>query len=98
MYNKPIKIQSQIHRETTEEGISIEEKVRKALKCGEAIDETAPLIYTERKDGVLPEHDIRTDRQELALEAYDRFNKSDAMKSTETAETQSENNENNDTK
>ena len=29
----------------------------------------APIIYTERKDGVLPAYDIRTDRWEIAQEA-----------------------------
>lgn len=32
----------------------------------------APLIYTERKDGVLPAYDIRTDKMALAQEAMEK--------------------------
>lgn len=35
----------------------------------EPIDASAPIIYTERKDGVLPQYDIRTDKWEIAQEA-----------------------------
>lgn len=38
----------------------------------EPITDSAPLVYTERKDGVLPDYNIRTDRMEKALEAMDR--------------------------
>lgn len=31
----------------------------------------APLIYTEKADGVLPEYDIRADKWELAMENAD---------------------------
>lgn len=59
-----------------EYGESIEQKIRKVLTSGEPIEETAPMIYTDRKDGVLPEHDIRTDRFDIALDAMDKVTKS----------------------
>lgn len=62
-----------LHREATETGESIEEKVARALHGHEPIEDTAPLIFTARKDGVLPQYDIRTDRQELALDATDKY-------------------------
>lgn len=41
-------------------------------------DGVFPTIYTEKKDGVLPEYDIRTDRFEVALDAMDKINQSAA--------------------
>lgn len=54
------------------EGESIEEMLRKATGDNDPIKNTAPLIYTERKQGVLPEYDHRTDRFEIARQATDR--------------------------
>ena len=42
----------------------------------EPLKDGAPMIYTERKAGVLPEHDIRTDRMEIAIDAMDKVEKS----------------------
>lgn len=39
-------------------------------------DGVFPTIYTEKKDGVLPEYDIRTDRFEVAIDAMDKINQS----------------------
>lgn len=55
------------------EGEPIEEKIRRIMNNGEPITDSAPLIYTDRKAGVLPEHDIRTDRFEKAIEAADKL-------------------------
>lgn len=55
-----------------------EVKLRKIIS-GEASnmeDGVFPTIYTEKKDGVLPEYDIRTDRFEVAIEAMDKINQS----------------------
>ena len=41
----------------------------------EPIGETAPLIYTPRKDGVIAAYDIRTDKWEIALDAMSKVNK-----------------------
>lgn len=43
-------------------------------------DGVFPTIYTEKKDGVLPEYDIRTDRFEVAIDAIDKINQSTADK------------------
>ena len=53
------------------EGETIEQKVRRITQNQEPITDGAPIIYTERKDGVKPEYDVRTDRFELAVEAMD---------------------------
>lgn len=53
-----------------------EVKLRKIIN-GEANnmeDGVFPTIYTEKKDGVQPEFDIRTDRFEIAVDAVDKIN------------------------
>ena len=57
-----------------------EVKLRKIIN-GEANnmeDGVFPTIYTEKKDGVRPEFDIRTDRFEVAIDAIDKINQSTA--------------------
>lgn len=57
-----------------------EVKLRKIIS-GEASnmeDGVFPTIYTEKKDGVQPEYDIRTDRFEVAIDAIDKINQSAA--------------------
>lgn len=64
-----------------DEGKSIEEKVRLATTTKSPIESISPIIYTDAKDGVRPEFDIRTDRQELALDAIDHYQASEIAKS-----------------
>lgn len=55
-----------------------EVKLRKIIS-GESSsmeDGVFPTIYTEKKDGVQPEFDIRTDRFEIAIDAIDKINQS----------------------
>lgn len=57
-----------------------EVKLRKIIS-GESSnmeDGVFPTIYTEKKDGVQPEFDIRTDRFEVAINAIDKINQSAA--------------------
>lgn len=60
------------------EGQSLEEFLRKAIAGNEPIQATAKLTYNDRKDGVLPQHDIRTDRWELAQEQTTSYHMSRA--------------------
>ncbi|UIB81447.1 hypothetical protein [Flyfo microvirus Tbat2_116] len=55
------------------EGESIEDKVHRIVNNGEPISDSSPRVFTERKDGVKPEYDIRTDRFDLAVEATDKI-------------------------
>ena len=48
-------------------GETIETKVERLVNNKENISGGSPLIFTERKDGVMPEYNIRTDRFELAI-------------------------------
>ena len=65
----------------TFEGESIEEKVQKLIENNEPITDGAPIIYTEKKDGVLPQYDIRTDKWDIAQSAMDLANASKIAKS-----------------
>ena len=57
-------------------GISIERKVEKITESKEPITDGAPLIYSERNEGVIPAYDVRTDRFEIALDAMDKIDAS----------------------
>lgn len=52
--------------------------MRKAIAGKEPIQATAKVTYNDRKDGVLPQHDIRTDRFEVAMLATDKIHASQA--------------------
>lgn len=55
-----------------------EVKLRKIIngESNDMEDGVFPTIYTEKKEGVQPEFDIRTDRFEVAIDAIDKINKS----------------------
>ena len=82
MYKKnPIPKTSQTHNESYI-GESIERKVERIVTNNEPIKDGAPLIFTDRKDGVGAEYDPRTDRFEIAVEAMDKVTASHAAKRT----------------
>ena len=64
-----------------QEGESIENKVRRITENNEPITDGAPIIYTNRDDGVLPAYNIRTDRWEIAQAAMDAVNQANLAKS-----------------
>ena len=73
------------------EGETIEKKVARITLTNEPITDTAPIIYTEKKDGVLPAYNIRTDRFDLAIDAMDkiemeRIAKKNQIKATDVPE------------
>lgn len=58
-------------------GESIEDKVLRMVNNGEPMDSPeVDLIYTERKEGVLPQYDIRADKWDIAIESMDIANQS----------------------
>ena len=75
------------------EAHSIERMIEKAETAQQPIDETAPIIYTERKDGVLPQYDIRSDRWELAQAAMDKVAASYQAKRADWIKANTENQE-----
>lgn len=66
-------------------GEMIEQKVERIMTNSEPISDGAPIIYTERKDGVMPEYDVRTDRWDVAIDAMDKVTKSHKAKREESA-------------
>lgn len=64
-------------------GETIEQKVRRVVNNKEPITDGAPLVYTERKDGVLPQYDIRSDKWEVALDAMDKVQQAQMAKRKE---------------
>lgn len=59
----------------TQEGENIEIKVRRITENGEPIKDGAPMVFTEKKDGVRPEFNIRTDKWELVLDKMEAGNR-----------------------
>lgn len=72
MYKPAKLIRTSIDRNKAYVGETLEGKIRRIVNNKEPITDGAPLIYTERKDGVMPEYDIRTDRFEIAIDAMDK--------------------------
>lgn len=80
MYKVERPTQSTLKVNESYEADRIEIKVARILNNKEPIKDGAPIIYTERKDGVRPEYDVRTDRFELAIEATDIMSKQSILK------------------
>lgn len=80
MYKKNKINKTKLTRNTSYKGETIEEKVSRIVNNKEPISDGAPITYTERKDGVLPEFNIRTDRFEVAIDAMDAVTKSHQAK------------------
>ena len=76
MKRHQIKSKTQIIKNDSIEGETIEMKIERIVNNNEPIGDGAPLVYTERKDGVMAEYDPRTDRFDVAIEAQDKIAKS----------------------
>lgn len=85
MYNvtkrKPTKTTLSINQSYV--GERIEEKVMRIINNKEPITDGAPIIYTERKDGVQPAYNPKTDSWEVAIDAMDKVTKSHLAKRKE---------------
>lgn len=72
-YYKPIKQNKTIIEIEKDDnyfiGQSIEEKVRAAVNTGAPIEAISPMIYSERKEGVRRDCNIRTDKWDVAQTA-----------------------------
>lgn len=75
MYGKVRNRETVLEINTSYEAESLEVKINRMLNNGEPIGDEAPLIYTDRKDGVGKQFDIRTDRFDEAYEAMDKVSK-----------------------
>lgn len=75
MYKKTRPTKSNMVINKSYEAERIEQKIQRITSNKEPIKDGAPLVYTERKEGVRPDTDIRTDRWEVATEAMDKVSK-----------------------
>lgn len=75
MYKKTKGGKTNIRYNESTQGETIEQKVERVTQNKEPIKDGAPIIYTAREEGVLPEYDIRTDRWEVANEAMGKVAK-----------------------
>lgn len=80
-YKKPTKTKLIVN--TAYQGETIEMKVSRILNNKEPITDGAPLNYGERKNGINPDCDIRTDRWEHALDGMDKVTKTHLAKREE---------------
>lgn len=76
MYKKVIAHRTNLERNEAQEGEMLEAKFERMMTNNEPLTDGAPLIYTERKDGVEGSYNIRTDRFEVALDGMDAITKS----------------------
>lgn len=76
MYKVPTYIPTDLEIYDTTEGETIEQKIERIVNNKEPIKDGAPILYTERKEGIRPSTNIRTDRFEIAIEAADKIARS----------------------
>lgn len=74
MYKRPSFRKTSITNSSIEVGQMIHDKVKAVIEQGESLQE-APLIYTDKADGIMAGYNIRTDKWEIAIEAMDKINK-----------------------
>lgn len=76
--------------ENTYEAESQIQRLRRIVENKEPIKDEAPIIYTPKNKGVMPEHDIRTDRFEIAREALEKVGRAEAQRIAKGLEPQVE--------
>lgn len=83
MYKKRNPKTSTLKGRPSLEGESIEAKMRRVMNNKEPIQDGAPLVFTDREEGVLPSMDIRTDKFEQAMDYTDSMTKTHLTKRDE---------------
>jgi hypothetical protein len=76
MYKIPLKNKKGINLNQSIEGESIELQVSRAMRNKQKLEGQTPLMYTERRQGVMPSTNVRTDRFEIAIDATEKIAKS----------------------
>ena len=73
MYNfKKSRQSTTINVNNSYEGEMIENKVKRIMTNNEPIEDTAPLLYTAKSDGVINETNIRNDKWEQMTESREK--------------------------
>ena len=86
MYNKRTTQKTSINRNTSYQGERLEEKIMRIMNNKEPIKDGAPLIYTDREEGVRPDMNIRSDRFDIAIDAMDVVTSTHKAKRADRAE------------
>jgi hypothetical protein len=86
MYKKNRYENTKLNINKSLEGETIEIKVERITQNNEPITDGAPLIYTDRQDGVQAGYNIKTDRFEIAIDAMDKVAKSVTARREERAQ------------
>lgn len=87
MYQEIKYHKSLIKRNEAIEGETIEEKIGRIINNKEPIKDGAPIIFTERKEGIISAYNIRADRWEIATDAMDVVSKTNIAKREGKGET-----------
>jgi len=89
MYTIPHFPRTTITETTDYEAEHLETKIERKISNKEPVegDHPAPIIFTERKDGVHAAYNIRADRFEIAIDAADKIAKSYSARREERAKT-----------
>lgn len=72
MYRKNEQGKTTLSINNSVEGETIEMKIERIVNNKEPITDGAPIVYSERNEGVVAAYDIRTDRWEVAIDAMDK--------------------------
>lgn len=81
-----IKKRTGIHVNESIEGFPLERKLADMMENNEPIGDEVPLIFTEKKDGVRADCDIRTDRWDIALSGMNEIQERNKAKRMEGAD------------
>jgi len=74
-YRKVIYVRSTLNGIEKLEGETLEQKIERVVDGGEPIEDGAPEIFTDRRDGVGQAYNIRTDRWEVACDAMNSIHR-----------------------
>lgn len=77
VYKRIVKEHRLLKVNKTYQAESMMMKIRRMLANKEPINEEVETAFTNKKDGVLPAYDIRTDRWEIAQEAAGKMYEAD---------------------
>lgn len=83
MYVTKKGLKSSIRINKSYEGERIEEKIQRITNNKEPISDGAPLVYTNREEGVMPAYNPKTDKWEVAVEAMDKVSRQHITKREE---------------
>ena len=85
MYKTPIRQKSDLNVSKCVKGATIEEKIARIVMNKEPVANEKPLIYSDKRDGVQPAYNVKTDKWEIAAMAMDTASRAIAAQSTEGA-------------